>query len=189
MVFLTSPLFPMHFALGTINIPKSSALSQVLALYPPTKEATFSNHRVSSWVSDMPTTLEELRTGARNRAINCRRENSQADYFVGMEWGVYRDIVWWECWLVWVVYIEDHEGKWYYGYSCHLQLPQKIVDHLFDGNMREIEQVVESLYGEVSVGDKEWSFWLFSEWLLPRTDSFVQASKAALVPHFSQYYQ
>ena len=187
--FYTFSLFLMHFALGTTNTPKSSALSQVLTLYPSTKRATILNHRVPSWVPDMPTTLEELRNGAKNRAIQCRNEIHDADYFVGMEWWVYQDSVWGEYWLVWVSYIEDRAGKWYYGYSCHLQLPRKIVELLFDGGKRDLEQIVESLYGEASVGDKEWSFWLFSEWLLPRSDSFVQATKAALVPHFSQYYQ
>lgn len=39
----------------------------------------------------MPSTLSELRTGAKNRAINTRRENPDADYYVGMEGGVYQD--------------------------------------------------------------------------------------------------
>ncbi len=179
----------MHFAIGTTNTPKSEAIEHILSTSPYTRGATFSNHRVSSWVPDMPTTLEELRTGARNRAIFTRRDRPDADYFVGMEGWVYRDYEGEEYWLVWVVYIEDREGKWYYGYSCHLQLPKKIVGRLFDGENRDLEQIVESLYGESSVGDIEWSFWLFSEWLLPRSESFIQATKAALVPHFSKYYR
>ncbi len=33
----------------------------------------------------MPTTLTELRNGAKNRAILTRREASDADYYIGME--------------------------------------------------------------------------------------------------------
>lgn len=57
----------------------------------------------------MPTTLEELRTGAQSRAIYTRRESRDADYFVGMEGGVYRDYEGEEYWYLGVVYIEDAE--------------------------------------------------------------------------------
>lgn len=81
----------MHFAIGTTNKPKSEAIKHVLLNSPYTAGATSSNHRVESGVPDMPTTLEELRTGAKNRAIYTRREKPGADYFVGMEGGVYQD--------------------------------------------------------------------------------------------------
>lgn len=179
----------MHFAIGTTNKPKSTAIEHVLATSPYTSGATFSNHRVESWVPDMPTTLEELRTWAKNRAVYTRREKPDADYFVGMEWGVYQDYEWEEYWLAGVVYIEDWDGIGNFWYSCHLKMPLAVVLWLFDGQKKDIEQVVEILYGEESVGDKEGTFWLFSDWLLPRSDSFVQATKAALVPHFSKFYK
>lgn len=54
-----------------------------------------------------------------------------------------------------VVYIEDRDGVGYFGYSTHLRLPTRVVDGLFDGQGRDLEEVVESLWGEQSVGDKE----------------------------------
>jgi inosine/xanthosine triphosphatase len=81
----------MHFAIGTTNKPKSEAIEYVLATSPYTSGATFSNHKVASGVPDMPKTLSELRTGAKNRAVYTRRESPDADYFVGMEGGVYQD--------------------------------------------------------------------------------------------------
>ena len=59
----------------------------------------------------MPTTLAELRTGAMNRAVFTRRERPDADYFVGMEGGVYRDSEGEEYWYLGVVYIEDQTGR------------------------------------------------------------------------------
>lgn len=41
----------------------------------------------------MPTSLEEIRNGAKNRALSTKNENPHADYFVGMEGGVYKDFV------------------------------------------------------------------------------------------------
>lgn len=137
----------------------------------------------------MPTTLEELRTGAKNRAVFTRREIPDADYYVGMEGWVYQDYEGEEYWLVGIVYIENSEGKGYYGYSCHLEVPKKIVDGLFDGQGRDLEQVVEDIFDERSVGDAEWSFGLFSDGTIPRSEAFVQAIKSALVPHFSTFYR
>lgn len=75
----------MHFAIGTANKPKSQAIEEVLITSPYTNGATFSNHRVCSDVPDMPTTLREIRTGAKNRTAYTRREMPDADFFVGME--------------------------------------------------------------------------------------------------------
>lgn len=181
----------MQFAIGTRNTPKWQAVKSVLEESPYINNTPYSisYHAVASWVSDMPTTLEELRTWAKNRAIFTRREMGNADYFIGMEWGVYRDYEGEEYWLVGIAYIEDREGIGYFWYSSHLRVPSRIVDGLFDGKWRDLEQVVEDLFGEVSVGDKEWSFGLFSHGTIPRSEAFVQALKSALVPHFSSFYR
>lgn len=177
----------MHFALGTVNIPKTRALDSVLRTSLYTVGAEYSCYRVSSWVSDMPKSLEELRDGAKNRARNCRSLDPDADYLVGMEGWVYRESE--TIWLVGVVYIEDREGRWYFGYSTHLEVPDKIAHMLYDWSHRDLEQIIEELYGEKSIWDEEGSFWLFSDMTLPRSESFIQATRAALVPHFSSYYR
>lgn len=181
----------MHFAVGTKNKPKREAVESVLRTSAYTKNIPYSisYHAVSSWVSDMPTTLTELRNGAKNRAILTRREASDADYYIGMEWGVYQDYVWEEYWLVGVVYIEDQEGRGYFWYSAHLRVPTPIVEGLFDGRWRDLEEIIEDILGEASVGDKEGSFGLFSDGTIPRSEAFAQAIRSALVPHFSKFYR
>lgn len=178
----------MHFAIGTTNNPKSAAIEHVLLTSPYTSGATFSNHKVESWVSDMPTTLEELRTWARNRAMHIRREKPYADYFVGMEGGVYQDYEWEEYWLLGVVYIEDRDGVGYYGYSCHLRVPDAVVDGLFDGQGRDLEQVVHSLGGEENIGDKQGSFYAWTDGMLSRREQFIMATECAIAPFFNEYY-
>lgn len=74
----------------------------------------------------MPTTLRELRSGAKNRATYTRREMPDADFFVGMEGGVYQDSEGEEYWLIGVVYIENALGEGNFGYSCHLRVPEKV---------------------------------------------------------------
>lgn len=179
----------MHFAIGTTNKPKSEAIESVLASSPYTQWATFSNHKVPSGVLDMPTTLAELRNGSKNRAVYTRREQPDADYFVGMEWGVYRDSDGENCWLLGVVYIEDRVGDWHFGYSCHLEVPEKVVGGLFDGRWRDLEQVVHSLGGTENVGDKEGSFSEWTNGMLTRKAQFVMAIQCAIAPHFNKYYR
>lgn len=180
----------MHFAIGTTNKPKSEAIEYVLSTCPYTAwQATFSNHKVPSWVPDMPTTLEELRTWAKNRAIHTRRECPDADYFVWMEWGVYRDIEGEEYWYVGVVYIEDRDGKGNWGYSWHLRVPSRVVELLFDGRNLDLEQVMQEITGEENVGDKQGSGAVWSDGYLTRQEQFTIAAKAALVPMFSNFYK
>lgn len=179
----------MHFAIGTTNKPKSAAIEHVLLTSPYTTGATFSNHRVESGVPDMPTTLEELRTWAQNRAINTRREKPDADYFVGMEGGVYQDALWEEYWLLGVVYIEDREGKWYYGYSCHLRVPDAVVDILFDWQGRDLEQIVHILGWEENIWDKQGAFAEWTDNILTRREQFIMATQCAIAPIFNSYYQ
>lgn len=179
----------MHFAIGTTNKPKSEAIEYVLSTSPYTSGATSSNHRVESGVPDMPTTLVELRTGAYNRATSTRWLSPDTDFFVGMEWWVYQDSVWWEYWLIGVVYIENRGGIGHYGYSCHLRVPDAIVDGLFDGQGRDLEQVVHSLGWEENIGDKQGSYHAWTDGMLTRREQFIMATQCAIAPFFNQYYQ
>ena len=179
----------MHFAIGTTNKPKSAAMEQVLTTSPYMSGATFSNHRVESGVPDMPTTLEELRTWARNRAMHTRRERPDADYFIGMEGGVYQDSEWEEYWYTWVVYIEDRDGQGNWWYSWHLRVPSRVVELLFDGRHLDLEQVMYELTGEADVGDKQGSGAVWSDGYLTRLEQFIVAAKCAIVPMFSNFYR
>lgn len=179
----------MHFAIGTTNKPKSQVIEYVLTNSPYTSGSTFSNHAVASWVPDMPTTLEELRLGAKNRAIHCRQENLTADYYVGMEGGVYKDNIWEEYWLIWVVYVENREEEGSYWYSCHLRVPNAVVDMLFDGQRRDLEQVVHALGWEENIGDKNGSFHIWTDGMLSRKEQFIMATQCAIAPFFNGFYK
>ncbi|MCB9806349.1 DUF84 family protein [Candidatus Peribacteria bacterium] len=81
----------------------------------------------------MPLTLVELREGAKNRAQEVRRLCPEANFFVGMEGGVYHDTIGDESWLMGVVYMEDISGEGHFSYTCHMPVPQAVIDGLYDG--------------------------------------------------------
>lgn len=178
----------MHFAIGTTNIPKTQAVEQLISTSPYTLGATFSNYKIPSWVSDMPKTLTEIREWARNRARNTKAQCLLADYYVGMEWWVYKDSVWGEYWLLGIAYIEDRDGVGYYGYSCHLAVPKAVVEWLFDGNNKELEEVVYHLGWWKNIWDSHGSFFEWTDGMLTRKEQFLMALQCAIAPHFNTYY-
>lgn len=180
----------MHFIIWTTNKPKSEAIKQVLETCSYTKWcSTYSNYKVNSGVPDMPLTLRDIRNGAKNRARSLRKIEPSADYYIGMEWWVYQDFEWDNYWIMWVVYIENQEKIGHYGYSYHLEVPQKVIDLLNDWESRDLEQIMHQLGTEENIGDNWWSPSEWSDGMLIRKDEFIFATQAALAPFFNKYYQ
>lgn len=180
----------MHFVIWTTNKPKSEAIEQVLGTCSYTKwRSTFSNHKVVSGVPDMPLTLQDIRNGAKNRAKSLREIEPNADYYVGMEWWVYKDLEWDEYWLIWVVYMENNLWVGNYGYSCHLQVPKKVIEWLLNGLSHDLEQVMHSLGWEENIGDKHGSYHAWTDGMLTRREQFIMATQCAIAPFFNKYYQ
>jgi non-canonical (house-cleaning) NTP pyrophosphatase len=111
------------------------------------------------------------------------------DYFVGMEWWVYKDYEWENYWIMWVVYIENQDGKWHYGYSYHLEVPEKVAERLFDGRWLDLEKIMYELSGEEDIGDAGGSPSLWTDGMLIRKDEFIFATQAALAPFFNRFYR
>jgi non-canonical (house-cleaning) NTP pyrophosphatase len=126
----------MLFALGTTNIPKTQALQVALenCPYMTDQEVDIRGFKVDSGVPDMPLTLEDLRIGAKHRTQEVRQLFPEADFFVGMEGGVYRDAIGDEYWLMGVVYIENISGEGHFAYTCHMPVPDAVVVGLHDGS-------------------------------------------------------
>lgn len=67
-------------------------------------------------------------------------------------------------------------------------MPERVVDGLFDGRGRDLEQVMHELTGEENVGDKQGSGAVWSDGYLTRQEQFITAAKCALVPLMSDFY-
>lgn len=180
----------MLFALATKNVPKTQALREALSGCPYFEQSAIDivGFKVASWVPEMPLTLEDLRLGAKNRAEEVRRLCPEAHFFVGMEWGVYRDTIGEEFWLVGVVYIEDREGEGHFAYTCHMPVPDAVIVGLHDGTGRDLDQIVESLGAPPDTGDSHGSFGLWSDMMLSRSDQFRPATQCAIAPFFNKFY-
>ena len=180
----------MLFALGTTNTPKTNALRDALSVCPYFQghEINITGFKVASWVPEMPLTLLELREGAKNRAQEVRRLCPEANFFIGMEWGVYHDTIGTESWLMGVVYIEDRASEGHFAYTCHMPVPPAVVLWLHDGSWRDLDQIVESLGAPPDTGDTHGSFGLWSDLMLPRSDQLRLAVQSAISPFFNDFY-
>ncbi len=87
------------------------------------------------------------------------------------------------------MYIENQNGRGHFGYSCHMQVPEKVVGQLLDGTHRDLEEIMASLGAPENIGDKHGSFAVWSDNMLTRTDQFRLATQCALVPFFNSFYQ
>jgi inosine/xanthosine triphosphatase len=180
----------MLFAIGTTNIPKTNAIREALTNCPfmVWHDVQIKGCKVASGVPDMPLTLADLRNGAKNRAEEVRSLCPEANFFVGMEWGVYHDALGDESWLMWVVYIENTAGEWHFSYTCHMPVPPRVVAGLYDGSWRDLDQIVESLGAPPDTGDTYGSFGLWSDMMLSRSDQFRLAVQCAIAPFFNRFY-
>lgn len=180
----------MLFALSTKNPPKTNALREALAECPYVlgEEVQIMGFKVASWVPDMPLNLSDIRAGAKNRVEEVRRLCPEANFFVGMEAGVYKDLIWDEWWLMGAVYIEDKTGEWHYAYTCHIAVPKVVIDGLQDGSGRRIDDILEAFWAPPKMSEGAGSFGLWSDMMLSRSDQFRLAVQCAISPFFNRYY-
>lgn len=78
----------MKVVVASTNPVKIEAARQGFVQVFPGKNVSVSGISVESGVSDQPLTDAETLTGAGNRAINARREQPHADFWVGIEGGI-----------------------------------------------------------------------------------------------------
>lgn len=78
----------MHLAVGTTNTGKIQAVERACALYDALKGATVTGVSVPSGVADQPMSLEEIITGAKNRAKGAYESGTFSLAF-GIESGIF----------------------------------------------------------------------------------------------------
>ena len=124
----------MTLALGSINRVKIEALVEVIQEYPNLSGATVISHAVSSDVSEQPISLEETIRGAKNRAEKAFHASSST-YGFGIESGLFAAPGSKSGFLeacICAIYDGTHH---YIGLSCGFEVPQQILDLVFQKKM------------------------------------------------------
>ena len=78
----------MKIVIWTQSAPKVEAIKEAINKSPYFNRdiVEIIDLKVSSEISDMPTSIEENMIWAKNRAINSKKEISDADFYIWMEW-------------------------------------------------------------------------------------------------------
>jgi len=177
----------IKIAIWTQNPAKVKAIREAIekCIYFVDKNIKIISLKVESWISDMPITIEENMTWAKNRAENCKKQ-TKADFYIWMEGGT--SIFWDKAYLFWVVYILDKDSKWHFWISNMMEVPEFFRKKIYDEGL-ELWPVLSEATKEENASKKWWAFWHWSDWMLTRKDQFVLAFLSAIVPFFNKYYK
>lgn len=132
----------------------------------------------ASGVADQPMTGEETLEGARNRVANLRKSAPEADYFVGIEAGVYEDETGMQT-LSWAV-IEDKSGHFGKGRAGTLTLPPKVSELIKQG--KELGEADDIVFGQKNSKQAGGAVGLLTGNVIERQATFEEAVIFALIP-------
>lgn len=174
----------MKIVVASQNPVKISATREAFAALMPDAELQMIPVSVTSGVSDQPTSDDETRLGARNRARHACAEIHDADYWVGLEGGIEicDDQLMAFAWMS----ILDSNGKSGEARSATLPLPQA-VKTLIDGGM-ELGDANDQVFATVNSKQAGGAYGLLTGGLYTRQSVYTQTLILALIPFVNELY-
>jgi inosine/xanthosine triphosphatase len=183
----------LRVAIGSLRPPKVEAVRTVI-----TKVARFLGCRpdavsyiareVDSGVSNMPLSVQEIRRGACNRALEVRRlveaESGPVDFAIGLEGGFFilsaedKEHVHLQTWA----YVH-HAGAGFYGSSMSMPVPLAVARAVLE-NKKELGEVIDDFAHLKDVRNQDGAFGVFSLGLLTRQQALELALIGALAPFY-----
>jgi non-canonical (house-cleaning) NTP pyrophosphatase len=141
---------------------------------------------VPSDISDMPLSIEETMTWAKNRAQNLKKKWIIADYYIWIEWWT-TDIMSIK-YIGWIVYIENFLWEWHFWFSPMLEVPKKVEKMLYEEKL-ELGPVMSKLSWITNIQSQNGSMWAWSNDMFTRKDEFEDAFKSAIAPFYNTFYK
>jgi inosine/xanthosine triphosphatase len=169
----------MNVLVGSRNPVKLAATKEAFSNYFDAVEVAGID--VKSSVSHQPVG-EETFTGARNRAFEVQRINTErnleAQFFVGIEGGITKLFTRW--FAFGVLCIVDDRGREGYGTTPFFELPQGVIEKLLKG--AELGDVMDALTGEKNMKQKQGAVGYFTKGVVDRKRYYVAGLTVALIP-------
>jgi inosine/xanthosine triphosphatase len=185
----------VRVAIGSLRPPKVEAVRSVMNkvmtfLGYHSESISYIAREVESGVSAMPLSVQEIRRGACNRAMEARRlveeESGPVDFAIGMEGGFFilsaeaREHIHLQTWA-----FVHHNGAGYYGSSMSMPVPRAVAREVLE-NKKELGEVIDDFANRKEARNQDGAFGVFSLGLLTRQQALELALIAALAPFYHQ---
>lgn len=168
----------MKVIVGSLNAPKRMAVEAVFSRAFPREDIVVECATVDSGVRAHPLSLEETMTGAKNRATKAKELVPDADYYVGIEGGLFSAEG--RTWEIGFVVVMDAHGAVATGTSAGIEVRGALLQALQDGV--ELSSAVENKFGVMAVGKTNGFYGLATSDLVTRQTAYEQAVTFALAP-------
>jgi len=185
----------MIIAIASENKPKVSACKKVFSElkneFSKCEDLSFIVKSIDSGVDDMPMSLDDLMTGAKNRTEKLhyilKSENRPADYYVGLEGGFFikynqvktNRVVFLESW---VYVFNGLNGFW--GSSGAIEVPEKISEEILSSG-KELGLVIDEEMKQTGIRSNQGTVGILTNNKIIRQDFFERALIFALAPFYN----
>ncbi len=154
----------MIVAVGSTNPTKIQPVIEIFSHH--FKNCLVRGVKVESGVSEQPMDIDEMYTGAYNRAIKALSSINHAEYGVGIEGGLHKhSFGWFEHSLVVIVNKKKQVGI---GATGGLVLPEIIINTIHKG--KNLEEAIDSHFNTTKVGEGIGMFGIFTKGIVTRSE-------------------
>lgn len=190
----------MIIAIASENTPKVLACESVFNTLKdkicPADNLKFVKQKVDPGVQAMPLSLDDLMTGAKNRAEKLfkilQNKESPSSYYIGLEGGFFlkyfpgREFP--TTFLQsWVYILKDNIGFW--GSSGAIEVPLKLAEKILNTG-KELGEIIDEFASGQNIRSNQGAVGIFTNNIVTRQDFFESALIFAISPFLnSQIYQ
>ncbi len=172
----------MIIAIGTTNAIKIQAVEEVIRNYPQLAKAKVETFSVPSGIAEQPLSLEEIITGAKNRAKNAYDACGSCDYSFGIESGLFEANGTQTGFLeASICCIYDGVNS-HIGLSCGFEIPPHILALVLDKNRDLAQACYEAgVTANSKLGAAEGLIGILTKGRINRKDNTKQCVTTALI--------
>lgn len=168
----------IKLVVGSKNPVKINAVKKGFTKVFHNTEIEIVGLNVPSNVSNQPMTNEETLQGAINRALNCKKELPDADYYFGIEGGV--DLLNSQMEVFAWIYVIDNMGKTGLSRTASFFLPNTIKNLIMQGI--ELGEADDIIFKRKNSKQQNGAVGVLTNNLIDRTKYYEEAVVLALIP-------
>lgn len=174
-------------ALGSMQQPKVEAVKSAFAKIYPAEEIEVIAQKAASDVDDQPRSVEETSKGAYNRAQNLIKAGVQADFYLGIEGGVWLNNVLGKekFFLIGAIYVTDGKiDSMAYGEA--IELPDYAKVEIMD-KKRELAPVAEEMFSKANVRGTNGTVGELTNDFITRAQAFENGILMAMAKFYNKH--